>query len=68
MKKKMKYYGLILGFALALSACGSGQSNNSTADSLDSVEDSIRNDTSSYDITSQRDSTDTAGSADTTIQ
>jgi|GEM_PF-1472539 len=55
MKNKLKYTFLALAFTLATSACSSNKSENRTSDSIDSVNDSIQNDTGALDLTSQAD-------------
>lgn len=65
MKNKLKYGYFALALILATSACSSNKSENRTADSIDSVNDSIKNDTGAFDITSQPDTLpDTASTAD----
>lgn len=55
MKNKLKYTFLAFALIMATSACSSNSSENRTTDSIDSINDSIQNDTGALDLTSQAD-------------
>ncbi len=64
MKNNLKSGILAIACTVMLASCSSNKTGDKVSDSLDAVHDSIRNDTSSYDITSQKDSSDTSSGAD----
>ncbi|WP_374164897.1 hypothetical protein [Arcticibacter sp. MXS-1] len=56
MKQKIQYAIVTCVIGLSLTACTSNKTGEQVSDSLNQVTDSVKNDTSTYDITSQKDS------------